>query len=156
MTASRRSSPQTVVQVRRTLTCSPEQAFRAWTDPQLVPLWFKPRDGSGTRPEMDVRVGGSYRWGMEREGRVAYAVGEYLTVDPPSRLVFTFGWEQMPGIELSDSLVTVEFSPHRDGVEIVITHERLHGREECELHGQGWREMLANLTQHLVSRRKVP
>jgi uncharacterized protein YndB with AHSA1/START domain len=143
----------TVVQVRRTLACPRETAFRAWTDPELVPNWFKPRDGSTPAAEMDVRVGGRYRWALEREGRVAYAIGEYLEVEPPTRLAFTFGWEQMPGVELIDSLVTVEFNDRGDGVEIVITHERLRDEQQGELHAAGWREMLENLEHMLAAAR---
>lgn len=143
---------ETVAQVRRTLACTQEDAFRAWTDPELVPQWFKPHDGRGGPAEMDVRVGGAYRWAMERGGRVAYAVGTYLEVEPPNRLVFTFGWERMPGVDVTDSVVTVEFNDRGGAVELVITHARLADAELRELHGAGWREMLTNLEHALTSR----
>jgi uncharacterized protein YndB with AHSA1/START domain len=153
MMATSHGDGETVVQIRRTLPCPPEDAYQAWTDPELVPQWFKPPDGTGGRAEMDVRVGGTYRWAMERGGRVAYVVGEYLEVSPPSRLVFTFGWEAMPGVELRDSVVTVEFNDRGDEVELVITHARIPDAELREQHGDGWREMLANLEQTLASRK---
>jgi uncharacterized protein YndB with AHSA1/START domain len=134
----------TLVQVRRTLPGRKEEVFRAWTDPDLVRQWFTPRGGSSPSAEMDVRVGGRYRWGMKLLGHVYYAVGEYIEVDPPNRLVFTFGWDRAL-VRLTDSLVTVEFTERGERTEVVITHERLTSRTLRTLHRLGWSECLANL-----------
>ena len=134
-----------LVQVRRIVPAQPREVYRAWTEPELVQRWFKPRGGSSAGAEMDVRVGGSYRWGMKLLGHVYYAVGEYIAVEPPDRLVFTFGWERTLLVRVTDSLVTVEFNDHGDDTEVVITHERLPGRSVRALHGMGWRVCLRNL-----------
>lgn len=144
MTARAASATAAVVQVRRTLPAPPEDVFRAWTDPDLVSRWFKPRAGSSLGAEMDVRVGGSYRWGMKLLGRAYYAVGEYVEVDPPRRLVFTFGWENAL-VRLSDSLVTVELAARGEATDVVITHERLDSRALRAIHGAGWRDLLARI-----------
>ena len=138
----------TVLQVRRTLPASREEVYRAWTDPNLVRQWFKPRGGSSPSAEMDVRVGGHYRWAMKLLGHLYYAFGEYIEVDPPHRLVFTFGWDRAL-VRLTDSLVTVEFADRGDQTEVVITHERLANRRLRALHGAGWRTCLAYI-DHLV------
>jgi uncharacterized protein YndB with AHSA1/START domain len=134
-----------VLQVRRTLPAEREEVFRSWTDPALVRQWFKPRGGSSPSAEMDVRVGGHYRWGMKLLGHLYYAFGEYIEVDPPRRLVFTFGWDRVPFVRLADSLVTVEFADRGDQTEVVITHKRLDSRGLRALHQGGWRACLANL-----------
>ncbi|MGH2663595.1 MAG: SRPBCC family protein [Actinomycetota bacterium] len=64
-------------------TC-PEIAFSFFVDPEKYPSW------QGVRAELDPQPGGIYRVEMET-GDVAR--GEYLEVDPPRRLVFTWGWE---------------------------------------------------------------
>jgi uncharacterized protein YndB with AHSA1/START domain len=97
---------------------------------------------------MDVRVGGRYRWGMKLPGHLYYAVGEYIEVDPPTRLVFTFGWDRAL-VQVTDSLVTVEFADRGDQTEVVITHERLRNRRLRALHGSGWRTCLANLGRQI-------
>jgi len=135
-----------VVQVRRTLPATREEVFRAWTDPKLVTEWFKPRGGSSPGAEADVRVGGKYRWGMKLLGHSYYAVGEYIEVDQPNRLAFTFGWEHAI-VRLTDSIVTVDFLDHGDQTELVITHERLPNRAMRALHGIGWRGLLKDLGQ---------
>jgi uncharacterized protein YndB with AHSA1/START domain len=144
VTARPASPAPTVLQVRRTLPAAREEVFRAWTDADLVRQWFKPRGGSSPGAEMDVRVGGRYRWAMKLLGHVYYAVGEYIEVDPPKRLVFTFGWERAL-VRLSDSVVTVEFIERGDETEVVITHEQLPNRGQRALHGEGWRACLSNL-----------
>ena len=133
-----------MVQVRRTLPVAPEEAFRAWTDPTLVSQWFRPRGGSSQSAEMDVRVGGHYRWAMKLLGHRYFAYGQYIEVDPPKRLVFTFGWERAL-VRLTDSLVTVEFADLGDHTEVIITHERLPTRGQRALHAAGWRNCLVNL-----------
>jgi uncharacterized protein YndB with AHSA1/START domain len=146
LTARATSPAPTVLQVRRTLPAAREEVFRAWTDPTLVRQWFKPAGGSSQGAEMDVRVGGRYRWAMKLLGHVYYAVGEYIEVDPPRRLVFTFGWERAL-VRLTDSIVTVEFVDRGHETEVVITHERLPSRIQRTLHGAGWRVCLTNLAR---------
>ncbi len=128
-----------------------EQAFRAWTDPRLLEQWFKPLGGSSAGVEMDVRVGGSYRWGMKLPGHTYFAVGEFVEVDPPKRLAFTFGWEHAI-VKLTDSLVTVKFENRGEQTEVVLTHERLATRAMRMLHGWGWRGLLNDLARRLSER----
>ncbi|MFL5821421.1 MAG: SRPBCC domain-containing protein [Solirubrobacteraceae bacterium] len=141
-----------VVQVRRVVPAALEEVFRAWTDPELVCQWFRPRGGSSPSAEMDVRVGGRYRWAMKLFGHVYYAVGEYVEVEPPHRLVFTFGWERAL-VRLTDSVVTVELAGHGDQTEVVITHERLGTRTLRAMHAAGWRTCLTYLGRIVGSRR---
>ena len=139
-----------LVQVRRTIGAPREQVFAAWTDPRLFRAWFKPRGGSIPSVELDVRVGGRYRIALERLGRIWYMVGEYVEVDPPARLVSTFGWQDVPLVRVADSLLTVDFIERDDRTEIVITHERLRTPALRALHGFGWRTTLATLERNLA------
>ena len=136
-----------LVQIRRTIPAPVERVYRAWTEPELVERWFKPRGGSSAGAEMDVRAGGRYRWGMKLLGHVYYAFGEYVEVEPVQRLVFTFGWEQVPFVRMTDSVVTVEFHDQDSQTEVVITHERLGGRALRSMHRQGWEGCLDLLVE---------
>ena len=71
------------IRVERTFDAPRDHVFSVWTDPQLIPEWW--RDGTIVE-EMDVRPGGTYRF------KTAYGVveGEYREVDAPARLVQTF------------------------------------------------------------------
>ena len=155
MTSRSPSDRSTVVQVRRTLAATPDELFRAWTEPDLFREWFKPRVGSIPNAEMDVRVGGRYRIAIERLGRVYYAVGEYLEVEPPRKLVSTFGWEDVPLVRLRDSLLTVELISRDGHTEVVITHERLPTRTIRALHRLGWRSNLNALARSVARARST-
>ena len=138
----------TVVLVRRTIGAPQAEVFRAWTDPEMVLRWFKPRGGSSSGAQMEVRAGGRYRWGMKLLGHVYYAFGEYMEVDPPRRLVFSFGWERAL-VRLTDSIVTVEFADLGAETEVVITQERVPSAPSRALHRAGWRRCLDNLDRAL-------
>lgn len=98
---------------------------------------------------MDARVGGHYRCTLKMSGHTYYAVGEFVEIDPPKRLVYTFGWERAI-VPLTDSLVTVEFEDRGQETEIVVTHERLGGRTKRALHDWGWRWLLRNIERQLA------
>jgi glutathione S-transferase len=151
MTASPASAATAVVQVRRVIAAPREEVFRAWTDPELFRQWFRPTGGSSPSAEMDVRVGGRYRVAMKPPGLLYHAFGEYLEVHRPERLVFTLGWESVPLVELTDSVVTVELAERGDGTEVVITHERLPTRPLRGLHRGGWRSCLRKLDRLLAA-----
>ncbi|MGH6971825.1 MAG: SRPBCC family protein, partial [Caulobacteraceae bacterium] len=71
---------------------------------------------------LDVRVGGAWEI-IDRRGGVDYrAIGEYVEVERPSRLVFTFG---MPQFDPGFSRVTVEIAADGAGARMTLIHEIL-------------------------------
>jgi uncharacterized protein YndB with AHSA1/START domain len=74
------------------------------------------------------------------------AVGEYVEVDPPNRVVFTFGWEgdgnpTPPG----STTVEITLTPDGDGTKVRLVHTGLPSAESAERHGEGWDTYLARL-----------
>jgi uncharacterized protein YndB with AHSA1/START domain len=94
---------------------------------------------------MDLRPGGRWRVTLRAGRRSWYALGEYVEIEPPERLVFTWGWEHLPLVRLTDSLVTVEFAERGLQTELVLTHERLRHRALRAWHVWGWRTCLDKL-----------
>lgn len=89
-TTSRAASEREIV-VERTIHAGPERIFGAYTDPQLVQRWWPPPGSSLRIEQMDVRPGGRYRYVQRMaDGRELVYVGDYLEVQPHSRLVYTF------------------------------------------------------------------
>src|SRR5881396_1722732 len=87
-----------VIHVSRIYDAPRQEVFAAWTEPALLTQWFRPLDGVSTA-ELDVRPGGKLRHTVDPPGQdpgPATIVGTYLEVQPPERLVFTFGWELPP------------------------------------------------------------
>lgn len=67
-----------------------EKLFRAWTEPELIKLWFAPRPWTTAKVEVDVRPGGNSLVVMRSsEGQDMPCPGVYLEVVPNERLVFT-------------------------------------------------------------------
>jgi uncharacterized protein YndB with AHSA1/START domain len=68
--------------------------FDAWTKPELVSRWFGAREGWSTTCEIDLRVGGTYRFVMRGpEGTEIVLRGEYRAITPPERLVTAEAFE---------------------------------------------------------------
>jgi uncharacterized protein YndB with AHSA1/START domain len=75
----------------RTFDAPRELVWRAFTDPEMVPLWWGPHGTTATVVEMDVRPGGKWRYVSAAADRDDVAFfGEYLEVDPPASLTWTF------------------------------------------------------------------
>jgi uncharacterized protein YndB with AHSA1/START domain len=71
--------------------------FRAWTTPELIERWWHAGRGEVTVAEVDLRVGGRWRFAMMAHGgfEVAFS-GEYREIVPDERLVYTEAYEGMP------------------------------------------------------------
>jgi uncharacterized protein YndB with AHSA1/START domain len=142
----------TSVRVSQTIRATPERLFRAWTDPNELRHWWRMEDEGWAfaRASLDVRVGGRYELAMsDPDGRVHVAVGVYRDVRPPTRLAFTWDWED-PEHRLGETLVTVDFTPASSGTtDVVITHERFTDSKRADSHERGWIQLL-RLLDHLI------
>src|SRR5882762_10806599 len=64
--------------------------YKAWTTPELVKQWWHAKRGEVTVAEIDLRVGGKWRWVMVADGGVEVGFhGEYREIVPNERLVST-------------------------------------------------------------------
>jgi uncharacterized protein YndB with AHSA1/START domain len=137
---------QTLRMVRR-FEAPPERVFDAWTDPQLAAGWlFTGPDSEHHTTEIDLKVGG--RWEIvDRRGGVDYrAVGEYLEIERPRRLKFSFG---MPQFSEAFTTVTVEIEADGRGSRMTLTQDGLAPETIAPLE-QGWGDMLLGLAARLA------
>ena len=82
-----------------------ELVFKAWTTPELVARWWSGERGKVTSIDIDLRVGGTWRYVMEaNEGFEVAFHGEYREIVPNERLVNTEVFEGMPDGEAVDTL----------------------------------------------------
>jgi len=71
--------------------------YKAWTTPELVKQWWHAKRGEVTVAEIDLRVGGKWRWVMVADGGVEVGFhGEYLELVPNERIVVTEVYEGLP------------------------------------------------------------
>jgi uncharacterized protein YndB with AHSA1/START domain len=85
--------------------------WRAWTEPELVERWWAGRRGTMESVEIDLRVGGTWRYVMT--GGVAFH-GEFREIVPEERIVTTEVYEGAPPSDAGDVLNVVDFV-ERDG-----------------------------------------
>jgi uncharacterized protein YndB with AHSA1/START domain len=72
------------------------------------------------------------------------ARGQFLDLDPPHRVVFTWGWVDHPGLPPGSTTVEIVLTPVENGTMIRLTHQGLP-MDEVELHRQGWNHYIARL-----------
>jgi uncharacterized protein YndB with AHSA1/START domain len=98
--------------------------YRAWTDPELVPRWWTAKRGTMELCEIDLRVGGRWRYVMTTtEGAFEVAFhGEYREIVPGERLVHTEVYEGMPDAAALDT-ITFEERDGRTLVTMLVEHE---------------------------------
>jgi len=136
-----KSGAQIVVKHRYAVP--PERVFDAFLDVHTARRFlFATAAGEMITAEIDARVGGRFEFTERRPdlGAVRH-VGEYLEIDRPRRLVFTFGVPQFhPGI----TTVTIEIRPHGEGCELTLTNDGLPP-EYLERTRHGWTVILAGL-----------
>jgi uncharacterized protein YndB with AHSA1/START domain len=83
-----------------------EEVFRTTIDRALVPEWWGPASLTTVVDKMDVRTGGEWRYVQhDAEGKEYAFRGVYQEVEPPSRLVYTFEYEGMPGDVMIETAV---------------------------------------------------
>lgn len=124
-------SDREVVMVRA-FDAAPDLVFDALTQPDLLRRWYAPTEWSLTSCEIDLRVGGAWRFVLKRpDGRVIVQLGVYREISPPYRLVNTESWEDWdPGeclvtTELVESagsttLTSTIYFPSREARDIVL------------------------------------
>jgi len=132
------AAENTSVQLARTIAAPRDRVFDAWTDPEQMMQWWGRGPGM-TVPaaEVDLREGGRYRIVMRGEGLDTAAVGTFLEVNPPGRLVYSFHWEP-DLVGAGDSLVTVEFRDLGQSTEVLLTHDGFEEPGVRGFHGVGW------------------
>jgi uncharacterized protein YndB with AHSA1/START domain len=85
--------------------------YQAWTTPELVQRWWSGKRGQVTIAEIDLRVGGRWRYVMVAEAGFEVAFhGEYREIVPEERIVSTEVFEPMP--DEAGLMSTVTFTEH--------------------------------------------
>ncbi len=132
------------IEIRRSLPAPITEIFRWWTDPNLLRHWMSP---IGTvDAEVDLRVGGVLRIVMKGDGTLIEHVGQFVEIEPPRRLVFTWKSQYTGG---QPSLVTVELEPQGDrSTRLRLVHARLP-ETAAESHRGGWGAMIDRLAGKL-------
>lgn len=114
----------------------PEVVFPYFTDPARLVEWM------GVAALLDPRPGGTFR--VEANGRDV-VLGEYVELDPPHRVVFTWGFEGTdPFVAAGSTRVEVTLEPDGNGTVLTLLHHGLTDGAR-DAHAEGWTHYLARL-----------
>jgi uncharacterized protein YndB with AHSA1/START domain len=142
------TQPPLVVRVTRRFTASAERVFDAFLDPEKAGRFmFATTTGQMVRAEVDPRVGGRYLFVDRRPEGDAEHFGEYLEIDRPRRLVFTFSVDRE---STEADRVAIDIVPLEAGCELTLTHEmKPEWAEYAERTEAGWTGMMEGLARTL-------
>jgi uncharacterized protein YndB with AHSA1/START domain len=125
-----------VLEYETRIAARPETVFQFFTDPARMVQWM------GTNAALDPRPGGVCR--INPTGRAVMS-GEFLEVDPPRRLVFTWGWEtELFATPPQSTLVEVSLTPEGEETLVRLVHRRLRPGA-LAFHRAGWEHYMPRL-----------
>lgn len=145
----------TQIMITREFDAPRHLVYRAWTTPELVRRWWYAERGEMTVAEIDLRVGGSWRFVMVTPNGMEVAFsGEYREIVPDERLVWTESYEGMPDAEALETMTLTE----RDGrttMTILAEHANSSDRDAVLASGMedGLQDALTLLERVAVSLR---
>jgi len=126
------------IEITQRIEAPPEIVFAYLTDSQRFLRWM------GVGAVLDPRPGGRYR--IDVDG-VHIVSGEYQELDPPRRLVMTWGWEGHPTVPPGSTTVEITLTPERGATVLRLRHVGLPDEGERQNHNDGWNLYTAQLVR---------
>ncbi|MFS0916403.1 SRPBCC family protein [Brevibacillus sp. 179-C 1.1 NHS] len=111
----------------RSFDVAPEKVFDAWLNPEMMRKWFFTLERTNKVTQNNPQVGGTWEIVDHREGKDYRAIGEYVEIDRPRKIVFTF---QMPQFSESTDTLIVELKDTQQGCEMTFTQNIVVPHEE--------------------------
>lgn len=106
----------TEIVITREFDAPKRLVYRAWTTPELIRRWWAGKRGEVTLAEVDLRVGGAWRYVMIASGGFEVAFhGEYREIVPEERLVYTEIFEGAPEPGADEAVVNTVTLAEVDG-----------------------------------------
>ena len=128
-----------------------ERVFRALTEPAALAKWWGPAGFTMPEIELDLRVGGGYRFGMQPpDSELFHLAGEFIEIDPPSLLVYTFRWEE-PDPDDQETVVRLALDDAADATQLSLSQGDFATDARLTLHRNGWTDSFGKLRQLIES-----
>jgi uncharacterized protein YndB with AHSA1/START domain len=135
----------------RELTATPEQAWRAWSDPELVRQWWGPTGFSCPRADIDFREGGRSLVSMqapeEYGGMLLHNSWTYTNISEPSRLEFVLNFVEERGNVLDPAVLGLLGVP-KDVRHVITLRPIEGGRTELTVTEYGYSSAAARDQSH--------
>lgn len=133
-----------------------EKVFDAWTNVHILAQWFGPEGFEVVSASCDCQPKGKYEITIESPDKNQIRhFGEYLEVEKPNLLIFTWELEDQTcqgcDGQLATTLVELNFSANNAGTLLQLKHEKLPSQQALEGHRFGWQASLDSLSHLLES-----
>ncbi len=141
-------APRTAV-VRRVLPAAPDIVYDEWLDPAALADWMCPRPARCRNIWLEPRLGGQLRIDVEDGDTEFRITGEYLVLDRPHRLSFTWTCSTWPDTSLR-SVVNVWLESRGSGQTLMTIEHTLLPPELVDQHARGWAAIADQLAAELA------
>jgi uncharacterized protein YndB with AHSA1/START domain len=119
----------TQILITREFDAPKHLVFKAWTTPELIRRWWSANRGEVTVAEVDLRVGGTWRYVMVADGGFEVGFhGEYREIVPNERIVSTEVYEGMPDAAAVNTLTFTEVDG-RTTMTVLVQHDSQEHRD---------------------------
>ena len=126
----------TVYERTLAIDASPETVWEFLVDPEKLMRW------KGINADLETQPGGIFRCEVI-PGHIAR--GEYVEIDKPNKLVFTWGWDGNEDVPPGSSTIVIELASDGDGTSLRFVHKDLPNAEAIASHAHGWDHYLPRL-----------
>ena len=144
-----------VAVVRRLLPASPDVVYDEWLDPGALSDWMCPRPARCRHVESEPRVGGRLRIDIEDGGTEFWVSGQYLVLDRPRRLSFSWCCSTWPDPGIA-SVVNVLLEPRGNEQTLMTIEHSYLPPGLVEQHARGWTAIAAQLAAALAASARRP
>ena len=139
------------LELKCVLEAPQERIFSKLTEPAQLAKWWGPKGFTTPEIELDLSVGGGYRFTMQPpDGDVFHLSGEFLEIDPPSLLAYTFRWDE-PVPDDRETVVTLSLNAVGDATEVSLSQGEFATEERLMLHRSGWADSFEKLRELVES-----
>jgi uncharacterized protein YndB with AHSA1/START domain len=130
--------------VRQWLPAPPDVVYQEWTDAGRLAEWMCPRPARCLNVEADPRIGGVLGFDIQDAGQVFRVSGNYLTLNRPRQLAFTWSCSTWPDPTIQ-TLVTVTIDPDGAEASIMTIEHTLLPPALVRQHAHGWATIATQL-----------
>jgi uncharacterized protein YndB with AHSA1/START domain len=134
-----------VLQQTRVFDAPAGRVFGLLTEPTALVKWWGPHGFSTPEVQIDLRVGGTYRFTMQPpEGEVFHLSGEFLEIQAPYALSYTFRWDE-PVPDDRETVVELSLDSLGERTKVTMTQAEFATNERLDLHRGGWADSFEKL-----------
>ncbi|MGH3333725.1 MAG: SRPBCC family protein, partial [Nocardioidaceae bacterium] len=124
--------------------------FGLLSEPAELARWWGPQGFTIPEIELDLTVGGGYRFTMQPpDGEAFHLSGRFLEIQPASHLVYTFRWDE-PHPDDRETVVRLSLDAVGGATEVSLSQGAFATEERLALHRSGWTESFEKLRELIV------